>query len=95
MTSSFLGGPGFLAFVTTAVVVLATVLLARSLNKHLRKVRTHPPDGEVGAAGEAAGDAPDLAATHPTGLVGGDASSVGVEDDDGAGDEVTGESGDR
>lgn len=39
----FTGGPGFLAFVATFVLVVGAVLLSRSLTKHLRKVRTHPP----------------------------------------------------
>lgn len=43
MTSQFSGGPGFLAFVVTFGLVVAGVLLFRSLSGHLRKVRTHPP----------------------------------------------------
>lgn len=44
MAEDFLGGPGFLAFVATFAVVAATVLLMRSLSKHLRKVRTSDPE---------------------------------------------------
>ena len=89
MTSSFLGGPGFLAFVATAVLVIATVLLARSLSRHLRKVRTHPPDqaAEPGESGTL--DAPGAPKLPPP------ARSAGVEEDDGARGEVTGEPGDR
>lgn len=70
MTSVFSGGPGFLAFVVTFALVVAGIVLFRSLSSHLRKVRTHPP-------------AP------------GEALSAGVEDDDGARDEVADEPGDR
>lgn len=49
MNSQFSGGPGFLAFVVTFGLVVAGVLLFRSLSGHLRKVRTHPPvDDESG-----------------------------------------------
>ncbi|WP_152650351.1 hypothetical protein [Demequina aestuarii] len=43
--ADFTGGPGLLAFIATFTMVLAAVLLFRSLSKHLRKVRTHPPEG--------------------------------------------------
>ena len=63
MNSSYLGGPTFGAFVVTAALVIAGILLFRSLSKHLRKVRTHPPDAELpgvedddGAGGEVAGE---------------------------------------
>jgi hypothetical protein len=69
MTSTFSGGPGFLAFVVTFGLVVVAILLFRSLSKHLRTVRTHPPEAE----GE----------------------SLVVEDDEGAGDEVADEPGDR
>lgn len=42
--ADFTGGPGFLAFVATFAVVLVSIALFRSLGKHLRKVRTHPPE---------------------------------------------------
>ncbi|MFN3865913.1 MAG: hypothetical protein ACK4MD_04270 [Demequina sp.] len=42
--ADFTGGPGLLAFIATFSMVLAAVLLFRSLGKHLRKVRTHPPE---------------------------------------------------
>jgi len=47
--ADFSGGPGFLAFVATFAVVVGAILLFRSLSKHLRKVRTHPPEGEASA----------------------------------------------
>lgn len=47
--ADFSGGPGFLAFVSTFAVVVGAILLFRSLSKHLRKVRTHPPEGEKAA----------------------------------------------
>ena len=47
MTSDFSGGPGFLAFVVTFALVVALILLVRSLSSHLRKVRTHPPASEA------------------------------------------------
>ncbi|WP_430867583.1 hypothetical protein [Demequina aurantiaca] len=44
----FTGGPGFAAFVATFSLVLVTLVLMRSLNKQLRKVRTsHPDDAAV------------------------------------------------
>jgi hypothetical protein len=49
MTSEFSGGPGFLAFVVTFFLVVAGILLFRSLSKHLRKVRTHPAEAEPGS----------------------------------------------
>lgn len=55
-------GPGFAGFVTIFLLAVATVLLARSMTKHLRKVRYSPdpaakeppgqgPQGAAGAAG--------------------------------------------
>ncbi len=43
--ADFTGGPGLLAFIATFSMVALTILLFRSLNKHLRKVRTNPPEG--------------------------------------------------
>lgn len=60
MTSSFEGGPGFLAFVATFVLVAATIVLFWSLSKHLRKVRAREAR-EVRDAQEAAA----LAAVSP------------------------------
>lgn len=42
MIEDFEGGPGFMAFVVTFLLVVAVVLLIRSLNRHLRKVRSAP-----------------------------------------------------
>jgi hypothetical protein len=56
MTSSFSGGPGFLAFVVTFGLVVGGVLLFRSLSAHLRKVRTHPPVDEDASSGVAEND---------------------------------------
>ena len=80
MTSDFSGGPGFLAFVVTFALVVALILLVRSLSSHLRKVRTHPPE-----SGEA----------HSTGDRSSGAQSTGIEEDDGTRDEVADEPGDR
>lgn len=41
--TEFTGGPGFAAFIATFSMVLVTLVLMRSLNKQLRKVRTQPP----------------------------------------------------
>ncbi|MFW7414474.1 hypothetical protein [Demequina sp. SO4-18] len=41
--ADFTGGPGLLAFIATFAMVGGAILLFRSLGKHLRKVRTHPP----------------------------------------------------
>jgi len=86
MTSDFTGGPGFAGFVATFVMVVAAVLLFRSMGKHLRKVRTHPPDDEPPAAPE--GDA-------LSGSPEGDAPSGSPEDGEGGGDVVADEPGDR
>lgn len=51
MTTSFSGGPGFLAFVVTFALVVGAILLFRSLSTHLRKVRTHPPADEETSVG--------------------------------------------
>lgn len=48
--ADFTGGPGLLAFIATFSMVLAVVVLFRSLGKHLRKVRTQPPEDESPAA---------------------------------------------
>lgn len=42
--TEFTGGPGFAAFVATFVMVGLTIVLMRSLNKQLRKVRTSRAD---------------------------------------------------
>ena len=57
--ADFSGGPGFLAFVATLLLVAGVVVLFRSLNKHLRKVRVNPPADET-ASDDATtgGDAP-------------------------------------
>lgn len=54
--ADYTGGPGFMAFVFTFLLVAVTVVLMRSLGKRLRKVRTAPPgepsgpkDGERGS----------------------------------------------
>jgi len=71
-------GPGWAAFVATFALALAVIVLFRSLNKHLRKVRL-----------EAAGRA-QVAATDPARP----ASGLSVEDRDGGGDVVARETGD-
>ncbi len=71
-------GPGWAAFVATFLLTVAVIVLFRSLNKHLRKVRL-----------EAAGRA-DAAASGPQRPV----SGLSVEDRDGRGDVVAGETGD-
>lgn len=44
----FTGGPGFAAFIATFSIVLVTLVLIRSLNRQLRKVRTsHHDDADV------------------------------------------------
>lgn len=50
MNSQFSGGPGFLAFVVTFGLVVAGVLLFRSLSGHLRKVRTNAVDDDAESA---------------------------------------------
>ena len=68
--ADFSGGPGFLAFVATFAMVGGAILLFRSLSKHLRKVRTHPPEGERAVVTDASAAEADTA-TEP----GGDAAS--------------------
>lgn len=53
----FAGGPGFMAFVFTFAVVIIALLLFRSLGKHLRKVRTNPPEFATAAEAPATGKA--------------------------------------
>lgn len=65
-------GPGWAAFVATFALTLAVIVLFRSLNKHLRKVRLEAAKG-VGAD-----------ATGPERP----ASGLSVEDRDGGGDVV-------
>ncbi|GIG53633.1 hypothetical protein [Demequina activiva] len=64
--ADFTGGPGFLAFVATFVLVGGVILLSRSLSKHLRKVRTHPPEHERAVATEASAAQGDAAAAEAT-----------------------------
>lgn len=71
-------GPGWAAFVATFALTLAVIVLFRSLNKHLRKVR-------LKAASALQADASLQA--HP-------ASGLSVEDRDGGGDVVAREAGD-
>lgn len=71
-------GPGWAAFVATFLLTVAVILLFRSLNKHLRKLR-------LGAASRAAAE---------TGGAARAGSVLSVEDGDGRGDVVAGESGD-
>lgn len=47
--ANFNGGPGFAAFVATFLMVAAAVVLMLSLSRHLRKVRTRPPEDEESA----------------------------------------------
>lgn len=57
--------PGLAGFLTVFLLALATVLLVRSMVKHLRKVRYGPgPDG-YGPAGD--GTTPDPARSDPPG----------------------------
>ena len=80
MSTDFSGGPGFLAFVVTFGVVIASVVLFLSLSRHLRKVRAREArEAREAAEREAA-----------AGTASGD--SEGRER---SGDEVTGEAGDR
>ena len=71
-------GPGWAAFVATFALALAVILLARSLTKHLRKVRLEAANRQGTAAS---------VAERP-------ASGLGVEDRDGGGDVVARETGD-
>ena len=71
-------GPGWAAFVATFLLTVAVILLFRSLNKHLRKVRLKAAD---------AADARTDGAT-PNGSV------LSVEDGDGGGNVVADEPGD-
>ncbi len=90
--TSFTGGPGFLAFVATFLLVGAVVLLMLSLSKHLRKVRTRPPveeragDAEEATAGVSDGSV--VSAEPAGGAQPASATSAG-EDDDGDGGVVT------
>lgn len=57
--ADFSGGPGFLAFMATLLLVVGVVVLLRSLSKHLRKVRVNPPAEESpGSEATTGGDAP-------------------------------------
>ena len=72
-------GPGWAAFVATFALTLAVVVLFRSLNKHLRKVRLEA----AARSGAAPANAP------------GGESVLRVEDRDGGGDVVADEAADR
>ncbi|WP_084078991.1 hypothetical protein [Demequina sp. NBRC 110057] len=64
--ADFSGGPGFAAFVATFLMVAGAVVLMLSLSRHLRKVRTHPPEGEATTA-SAAGAGETAASTEAAG----------------------------
>ncbi|WP_062288215.1 hypothetical protein [Demequina phytophila] len=83
MASDFTGGPGFLAFVVTFSLVVAGVLLFRSLSKHLRKVRAQAARDAAARDEAAGGRSPEAP---------GSADGEGGER---GGDEVAGEAGDR
>lgn len=80
--ADFTGGPGLLAFIATFTMVVGAILLFRSLGKHLRKVRTHPPQGEAPAVSGAAD--PAGASAAPEGVVADEA-----DDQDETGDSGT------
>jgi len=71
-------GPGWAAFVATFLLTVAVVLLFRSLNKHLRKLRLKAAS----------------AADARTNVVTTKGSVLSVEDGDRRGDVVAGETGD-
>ncbi len=71
-------GPGWAAFVATFALTVAVILLFRSLNKHLRKLRLE------------AAKRVDARPAGPTNT----ASGLRVEDRDGSGDVVAREPGD-
>lgn len=48
--ADFSGGPGFLAFMATLIMVVGVIVLLRSLNNHLRKVRLNPPAEDEASA---------------------------------------------
>jgi len=71
-------GPGWAAFVATFLLTVAVILLFRSLNKHLRKLRLKAAS----------------AADARTNVVTTKGSVLSVEDGDRRGDVVAGETGD-
>lgn len=71
--TDFTGGPGFDAFVATALLTLAVIGLSWSVTRELRKARVNAPQDD------AAADAVDGAAAE-TGVA---ESTVEIEDEDG------------
>ena len=69
--TDFTGGPGFLAFVFTFALALAAVLRARSLTKHIRKVkadeRRQAEESARAAKGSDAAAGSDAEAAEPSG----------------------------
>jgi len=76
-------GPGWPAFVATFALTIAVIVLFRSLNKHLRKVRLHAIERETAASQPVAAPA-----AHGANSLG-----LSVEDGDGRGDVVADEAG--
>ena len=72
-----------IGLVVLVVLFLATILLVRSMNKHLRRVPASfdTPGGEPRESATGAGGAPDVAASPATGSRGDDDSAGGVERD--------------
>ncbi len=70
--ADFSGGPGFLAFVATFLMVAAAVGLMLSLSRHLRKVRTRPPEDDENPTTASATDTTETLDTGDTAASEGD-----------------------
>lgn len=70
--ADFSGGPGFAAFVATFLMVAAAVVLMLSLSRHLRKVRTRPPEDDENPTTASAADATEAAESGDTAAAEGD-----------------------
>ncbi|WP_084099715.1 hypothetical protein [Demequina sp. NBRC 110051] len=64
--ADFSGGPGFAAFVATFLMVAAAVVLMLSLSRHLRKVRTRPPEDDENPTTASAADTTETGDTAAT-----------------------------
>ncbi|WP_152648033.1 hypothetical protein [Demequina sediminicola] len=93
--TSFSGGPGFLAFVSTFALVAAVILLFLSLSKQLRKVRTRPPKDEAKTTEAQPAAVEGDVALNDVEASAGSTSTSDVEDDEGDGDVVAEETRDR
>ncbi len=72
--TDFTGGPGFDAFVATALLTLVVIGLSWSVTRELRKARVNAPQDDAADAADGSAAAPETGVAE---------STVEIEDEDG------------